>query len=235
VASLCTYAEPTYARSKPTADKTSSWNASTEPARPAGPGFFPLDDELGLLPGTLTPRLQEALVRLSTHIPSFAKAARELMWFTGAAVHADTARQRTQGAGAVLVAYQTAQAAHILREHPTPPCTPDTLVFSVDGAMVPLVQGQWTEVRTLAVGAVQLPIASPDGPVVPTTNLAYFSRRTDSATFGDLATRELHRRGSECARRVGAVVDGAVWCQSFIARHAPQAVRFSILPTRPNS
>ena len=41
-------------------------------------GFSPLDEELGLLPGSLTPRLQEALVRLSTHIPSFAKAAREL-------------------------------------------------------------------------------------------------------------------------------------------------------------
>jgi hypothetical protein len=70
----------------------SSWNANTAVARPAGPGFSPLDEELGLLPGNLTPRLQEALVRLSTHIPSFAKAARELTWFTGAQVHADTAR-----------------------------------------------------------------------------------------------------------------------------------------------
>lgn len=37
-------------------------------------GFFPLDDVLGLLPGDLTPRLQEGLGRLSTQIPSFAKA-----------------------------------------------------------------------------------------------------------------------------------------------------------------
>jgi len=188
-------------------------------------GFSPLDEELGLLPGSLTPRLQEALVRLSTHIPSFAKAARELAWFTGAHVHPDTARQRTEAAGAVLVAYETAEAARVLREHPAPPCTPDTLVFSVDGAMIPLVQGQWTEVRTLAVGEVQPPVASPAGPVVHTTNLSYFSRRTDSTTFGDLATRELHRRGIEGARRVGAVVDGAVWCQSFVDLHYPEAVR----------
>jgi hypothetical protein len=203
----------------------SSWNGSTELARPAGPGFFPLDEELGLLPGNLTPRLQEALVRLSTHIPSFAKAARELAWFTGAAVHADTARQRTETAGSLLVAYETAQAARILREHPAPACTPDTLLMSVDGAMVPLVHGQWTEVRTLAVGEVQPPVASPAGPVVHTTSLSYFSRRSDSATFGDLATLELHRRGIEGARRVGAVVDGAVWCQSFVDLHYPEAVR----------
>jgi hypothetical protein len=188
-------------------------------------GFSPLDEELGLLPGSLTPRLQEALVRLSTHIPSFAKAARELTWFTGAHVHPDTARQRTQAAGAHLVAYQTAEAARILRELPQPACTPDTLVFSVDGAMVPLVHGQWTEVRTLAVGELQPPQATSAGPVVHTTALSYFSRRTDSTTFGELATLELHRRGLERAGRVGAVVDGAVWCQSFVDRHYSEAVR----------
>jgi hypothetical protein len=203
----------------------SSWNGSTAVARPAGPGFSPLDEELGLLPGNLTPRLQEALVRLSTHIPSFAKAARELTWFTGAQVHPDTARQRTEAAGAVLVAYQTAEATRLLQEHPAPPCTPDSLVISVDGAMIPLVQGQWTEVRTLAVGEVQPPQATAAGPVVHTTNLSYFSRRTDSTTFGDLATLELHRRGIEGARRVGAVVDGAIWCQSFVDLHSPEAVR----------
>jgi hypothetical protein len=221
----CNCAESTSARSKPTAGKISSWNGSTEVARPAEPGFSPLDEELGLLPGNLTPRLQEALVRLSAHIPSFAKAARELSWFTGAQVHADTARRRTETAGSVLVAYETAQATCILREHPAPPCTPDTLLLSVDGAMIPLVHGQWTEVRTLAVGEVQPPQASRAGSVVHTTSLSYFSRRTDSTTFGELATLELHRRGLEGARRVGAVVDGALWCQSFVDLHYPAAVR----------
>lgn len=193
--------------------------------RPVGSGFFPLDEELGLLPGNLTPRLQEAAVRLGTHIPSFAKAAQELAWFTGAHIHADTLRRRTEAAGAVLVAHETAEAARIQHAHPTPPCTPDTLVFSVDGAMIPLVHGQWTEVRTLAVGEVPPPVTTPDGPQVRTTNLSYFSRRTDGHTFADLAMLELHRRGIEGARRVGAVVDGAVWCQSFIDLHYPEAVR----------
>lgn len=190
-----------------------------------GPGFSPLDDELGLLPGGLPPRLHEAMVRLSTHIPSFAKAARERTFFTGTVVHPDTARRRTEAAGALLVAHQTADAARLLRALPAPPGTPDTLVLSVDGAMIPLVHGQWTEVRTLAVGEVQPPTSTPDGPVIHTTNRSYFSRRLDSTTFSDHAFGEIHRRGVETARRVGVVVDGAIWCQSFVDLHAPQAVR----------
>ena len=105
--------------------------------RPAGPGFFPLDEELGLLPGNLTPRLLNTLVRLGTTQPSFAKASAELAWHTGTTVHADTARRQTEAAGMVLVAHETAETERILREHPDPPPGPDTLIFSVDGAMVP--------------------------------------------------------------------------------------------------
>jgi hypothetical protein len=169
-------------------------------------------------------------VRLSIQQPSFAKAAAEFTFFTGATVHADTGRRRTEAAGAVLLAHETAEAARILREHPTPPRGPDTLVFSVDGAMVPIVGGQWMEVRTLAVGEVQPPRATPDGVLRETTNLSYFSRLTDSTTFAEQAVLELHRRGIERARRVGAVVDGAEWCQSFIDYQYAEAVRILDLP-----
>ncbi len=36
---------------------------------------------------------------------------------------------------------------------------------------------------------------------------------------------EWHRRGGEKAKRVVAVNDGAVWIQSFIDYHCPQALR----------
>jgi hypothetical protein len=194
------------------------------------PGFSPLDDELALLSGTLSPRLQESLVRLATHIPSFAKARQELAWFTGVHVHTDTVRRHTEAAGRLLVAHETAEAGRILREHPDPPNAPDTLIFSVDGAMIPLVHGHWTEVRTLAVGAVQPAEPTADGSVVRTTNLSYFSRRVESSTFAELATLELHRRGIEGARRVGAVVDGADWCQGFVDYQYAEAVRILDFP-----
>lgn len=63
------------------------------------------------------------------------------------------------------------------------------------------------------------------GLVIQTSNLSYFSRLTDSSTFAELALPELQRRGIERAGRVGAVVDGADWCQSFIAYHYPEAQR----------
>jgi len=199
-------------------------------ARPVGPGFFPLDRELALLPGAFTPRIQESLVRLSTWIPSFAKAAAELAWFTQVEVGRETARRLTEAAGATAVALQTAHAAHILQHHPTPPAGPEQLVFSVDGAMIPLVGGQWTEVRTLAVGEVVLDHTDPASLTSRTTALSYFSRRTDRVTFTDQAVVELHRRGIETAQHVAAVVDGAEWCQQFIDVHAPQAVRILDLP-----
>jgi hypothetical protein len=199
-------------------------------APPVARAFFPLDDELALLPGSLTPRLQEACVRLCTHIPSFAKAAAELAWFTGATVHRDSARRLTHQAGALVVAHQTADASRILDQYPPSPPGPDTLLLSVDGAMVPLRKGQWAETRTLVVGAVQPTEPTPDGAVVRTTDLSYFSRLADSTTFTDMALVELHRRGVERAGRVGAVVDGAVWCQSFLDWHYPEALRILDFP-----
>jgi len=107
---------------------------------------------------------------------------------------------------------------------------PDQLVFSVDGAMVPLLHGRWAEARTLAVGEPCLGTNAEGQAVVQTSALSYFSRLTDSTSFGELATVEIHRRGVERAGRVGAVVDGAEWCQTFIDLHAPQAVRILDFP-----
>jgi len=149
---------------------------------------------------------------------------------TGAHVHPDTARRHTEAAGAMRVAHETAEAARILREHPDPLCTSDTLLSRVDGTMIPLVHGQWTEVRTLAVGEVQPATPTAAGPVVRTARRSHFSRRVDSSTFSDLATLELHWRGIAGARRVGVVVDGTDWCQTFVDDPYPDTVRILDLP-----
>ena len=194
-------------------------------ARNVTAGFFPLDDELGLLKGELTPRLQEGLVRLSTHIPSFAKAAKEFAFFTQVALDRTTAARLSEAAGATAVALQTAEAERILRTHPPAPEGAEQLLFSVDGAMVPLVGGVWAEARTLVVGEPVVATNAEESQVVQTRALSYFSRLADSSSFGELATSEIHRRGIETAKRVGVVVDGAEWCQTFIELHAPEATR----------
>jgi hypothetical protein len=174
--------------------------------------------------------MQESLVRLSTHIPSFAKATTELAFFTGGTVGRDTTRRITEAAGAAAVQFQTAEVERIAREYPPAPQGPEKLVFHVDGAFIPLRHGEWSEVRTLAVGEVAPPIEIEGEVVARTHNLSYFSRLADSDTFGELALGELHRRGIETAEAVGAVVDGAIWCQKVIDLHYPEAVRILDFP-----
>ena len=122
-----------------------------------GTGLSPLDDELELLPGTLTPWLQASLVRLGSWMP-FAHAARELGWLSrapgGVLVSESVAERLTEAAGAAYVTEQAA-AVEALERHPTPePVGPAVLQVSVDGAMLSLVHQQWTEAKTLAIGTV---------------------------------------------------------------------------------
>jgi hypothetical protein len=195
------------------------------PVPSAGTGFSPLDAELGLLPGSLTPRLQASLVRLGSWMP-FAHAARELGRLTGAVVSESLAERLTEAAGAAYVAEQTA-AVERLEQAPTPePVGPGLLQVSADGAMISLVGKQWVEVKTLALGRV---IQEADG-TVRTTDLSYFSRRAEHTAFRRLALVETYRRGVGTAPEVVAVMDGADWLQRFIDFHRPDAIRILDFP-----
>jgi hypothetical protein len=190
-----------------------------------GTGLFPLDDELALLPGTLTPRLQASLVRLGSWMP-FAHAARELGWLTRAVVSESVAERLTEAAGAAHVAEQTA-AVERLERRPTPePAGPAVQQLSVDGAMISLVHQQWVEVKTLAIGTVVQEVTGE----VRARELSYFSRRTDHTEFRRLALVETHRRGVGTAQVVVAVMDGANWLQKFIDFHRRDAVRVLDFP-----
>jgi hypothetical protein len=189
-------------------------------------GFFPLDEELGLLLGHLTPHAHECLVRLGTWMP-FEKAADELSFSLKVTVSEPTARRYTQEAGAAQVDWQTQEVDRLEREAPPAPPGPAKLYLSADGAFVPLVGGEWAEVKTVVIGEVGEPVqnAKPGEPVVHTRNLSYFSRLAEAETLTRLALVETHRRGVENARQVGAVMDGAEWLQGFVTWHRPDAVR----------
>jgi hypothetical protein len=190
-----------------------------------GTGLSPLDDELELLPGGLTPRLQASLVRLGNWMP-FGHAARELGWLTRAVVSESVAERLTEAAGAAYVAEQTA-AVERLERRPTPePAGPAMLQVSADGAMVSLVGKQWVEVKTLAIGTL---VQEPNG-TARARDLSYFSRRAEHTAFRRLALVETHRRGVGTALVVVAVMDGADWLQRFIDFHRPDAVRVLDFP-----
>ena len=194
-------------------------------------GFFPLDEELGLVPGHLTPRLQESLTRLGTWMP-FGRAVKELEFFTGVPISEATVRRRAEQAGAAYVAEQTAEVAELERTLPVPPKGPERLMLSVDGAFVQLVGGEWTEVKTLALGVIEAPVwdAKRAEAIVQTRELSYFSRRSEATEFTRQALVETHRRGVETAGKVGAVTDGAEWEQGFIDYHRRDAIRILDFP-----
>ena len=114
---------------------------------------------------------------------------------------------------------------HLEATLPPAPAGPAVQHLSVDGAMVPLVGGEWAEVKTLTIGTVTSRPDADGTPHAHTGDLSYFSRLTDADTFRRLATLETHRRGTETAGVVCAVMDGAEWLQGVIDLHRPDAVR----------
>ena len=182
-----------------------------------------------MLPGALTPSLQADLVRLGTWMP-FGRVVGELQHFRHTDVSKSTVVRLSEAAGAAYVCVQNEEVMRIECELPTPPPGVTKQFLSVDGAMVPLVGGEWAEVRTLVIGDVLPPQEVKGERVVHTTHHSYFSRMTDATTFERLALVETQRRGVETAQAVAAVTDGAEWIQKFINHHRHDAVRILDFP-----
>lgn len=193
------------------------------------PGFSPLDEELELLPGSLSPWLYESTVRLGSWMP-FKPAAAMLQSFFKVAISEDAAADRTETAGAAQVALQTAAVEHLEQQAPQAPTGPAKLYFGADGAFVSLTGKRWVEVKTLVIGEVAPPKLEKGEWVVHTQKLSYFSRLATAEDFTRLALVETHRRGVETAAQVGAVMDGAEWLQGFTDYHRQDARRILDFP-----
>jgi len=195
-------------------------------ARPVKEGFFPLDEELGLLPVQVTPILFENLVRLGAWMP-FEEAAEMLKVFTGAEVSEFAVRQNSLAAGEAYVSEQSEEVERLEKETPAAPEGASKALLSADGAFVPLLHGEWGEVKTVVIGEVGEKVwdAKTKEWVVHSQNHTYFSRLVDADKFDRLALVETHRRGIENAGKVGAVQDGAAWLQGFTDYHRPDALR----------
>lgn len=193
-------------------------------------GFSPLDDELELLPGSLTPSLQEALVRLGAWIP-FEAAGKLLVDFMGLSTLSEpTVRRHTEAAGAAYVTIQEQGVEHLEQTCQPEAGGPDQLVLEVDGAMVPLVGGEWAEVKTLVIGKAGQPVTVRGESQVTLEEVSSFSRLSDCDTFARQSLVETQRREVATAGQVGIVADGAEWIQGFVDYHRPDAVRILDFP-----
>jgi hypothetical protein len=141
-----------------------------------------------------------------------------------------TVRRRTEGWGAAYVEVQEEEVVRIEQDLPAAPAGPTKMLLSVDGAMVPLVGGDWAEVKTLVLGVIAKPVWEGGEWVVHSRELSYFSRLMEAEQFGRAALVETHRRGLENAAQVVAVTDGAEWEQGFIDYHREDAARVLDFP-----
>lgn len=190
-----------------------------------GGPLFPLDEELGLLTGRYTPRLQEAMTRLGSKLP-FQEAADELVSGYHTAISEPTCRRVTQRSGCAAAAIVCEEVERLEKEAPDPGVVPDKMLVSADGSYIHLTNGNWQEVKSVATGEFSRgeQTESVEQPV-KTVAISYFTRSYEIRDFERYALGELHRRGMEKAQTIVAVNDGAQWIQSFIDYHCPQAVR----------
>jgi hypothetical protein len=137
-----------------------------------------------------------------------------------------TVRRATYEAGAAAEALVNEAVARIETGGEAAAVGEKQIVVSADGTMVGLVNGEWREVKSVAVGEFSARWdALQNDYQVTTDKLSYFSRSYRAREFERQALAELHQRGATEAKMVVAVNDGAEWIQSFIDYHCPQAVR----------
>jgi hypothetical protein len=91
--------------------------------------------------------------------------------------------------------------------------------------MVPLVRGEWAEVKTMTIGEIEAPLLEKGEWVVHSREHLYFSRLCEASEFRCLALVETQRWSVENAKMIAAVTDGAEWEQGFIDFHCPKATR----------
>jgi hypothetical protein len=156
----------------------------------------------------------------------FESARKELKDLLGIQVSKATTRRVTLGAGAAALAVLEEEAKRLKQEAPQAPAGAAKQAMSADGAMVPLVGGEWAEVKTLVIGEVT---RNRRGEVC-TQHLSSFSRLSAVESFEEAALVETHRRGLEKATEVCAVQDGAEWLLGVVDYHRADAVRILDFP-----
>ncbi len=98
-----------------------------------------------------------------------------------------TVRRHTEAAGAAYVTIQEQAVEHLEQTCQPEPSGPDKLVLEVDGAMVPLVGGEWAEVKTLVIGEAGQPVTVRGESQVTLEEVSSFSRLSDCDSFAWLS------------------------------------------------
>jgi hypothetical protein len=203
-------------------------------------GGAPLDHQVGVKPGQVTPGLAELIALAGVEV-AFEEATRLIERFLLVQVSDNTIRKETERFGTLQQERETVwqeQSQHLewLEERRRQPgwTQPARVYGSIDGVMVPL-QGEWREMKNLTWYRVA-PVRS------------YQERRHHASHAGeqnDLQAQDIHyycdiqaaqdlddlfwatacRHQADLAEEVVFVCDGAAWIWNLVERHFPKAVQ----------
>jgi hypothetical protein len=189
--------------------------------RDCGRGSCPLDAALGLARDSLSPGARRLAGRFGALLP-FTEAADSLAAAASIRLSASTVRTVTEAAGAQRERTLAAAIAAAWTQGlpPAAETPPDRMYVALDGVRILSTTGGGREVK---VGVV-VPVRQ-SGAGEQRAAASYVAGLEPAERFGQRAALEAHRRGSEGAREVAVLGDGAEWIWTLAAEHFPHATQ----------
>lgn len=190
-----------------------------------GRRWTPVDAREGLRPGRATPGMVR-LLGLAGVTVSFEEACRQIDEYLQVEVSVNTVRRETQLIGQrqqqreaqwIAQSQETAylQARQRNRERP------QRLYGSIDGALVPLVEG-WKEQKTLSWYRAGRRYG---GAELRALDIHYYTSLAEAHTFGQLLWATAVHHGADQAAELVFVCDGAAWIWKLVEHYFPEAVQ----------
>lgn len=194
-------------------------------------GLAPLDRELGLCAGSISPGLQEVLALLGAQLP-FEEAAELVAKLTLVEVCPNTCQEATESLGQFIAQeeQQAVEAAWEMKDSRLPALpekAPERLYVSIDGATVHTREEGWKEIKVGAfyTTTTVAPHKRPEQLEVRAQEISFYTDFADPEAFGRALWLEGYRRGVTAAKEVVAIGDGAHWIWNLVEEHFPEAIQ----------
>ncbi len=205
-----------------------------------GHGVVPRDTELGVTGASLSPGLARMVARVGAAAP-FAQASELLAELAGVELTTKRVERSAEADGQVLVTIADREAAAVLagRLVPFAPAPPVAkLYLAIDGTGVPTVPadtagraGKYPDGRArtreakLGVLFTQAGLDEAGQPIRDPGSSSYLATLEPVEHFGALVYAEARRRGSETAKQLVVLGDGAPWIWRLADLHFPGATQ----------
>lgn len=170
------------------------------------------------------------MTRLGTKM-TFDEAEEEVWYSHRTHISEPTVRRTTYRHGRAAEAVARQAVERLEAEAPESKALPQQLAISADGCLIHLTNGEWREIKGVAVGTFETQWQSGTWESqVKSKEISYFTRSYRVREFERYALAELYRRGLDNAIVIAAINDGSEWIQAFIDYHCPTAVRIIDFP-----